>query len=197
MNRSYLAAFAALAVVALPLSGALADRINPVGASGKPVDVAVRGAWKDGTPFLATVEDNGEAIRLLISEDNNPIVDNQAISSYTPTEGASYWLRTEADGTLVLDIQEPYESDSLFRQTISMRADVADVQVVAYDLTMGVEGEVPDFHCKLDLVAGTALIESAGNVIESSFSGAPADQTAAYIWSDTTAADIGGCINPG
>lgn len=195
MNKTCLAV---LAMTALPGFGALADPINPADyADGDMMREITRGTW-DGANYVATAGSDGETLHLVIEVDGIPAVGNPAISFYTPVEGASYALKSEADGTLMLDVRQPDSYGGLTHQTFWMRADHGGpVQVTGYDLTIGKEGEVPDFHCKLDLVAGTALIESMGNQIPSPFSGVPADRTTAAVWTDSTPVDISGCINPG
>ncbi|MDM7255473.1 MAG: hypothetical protein P3W90_002095 [Paracoccus sp. (in: a-proteobacteria)] len=125
------------------------------------------------------------------------IVDNPAISDYTPVEGSSYRLTTDSAGNLILAINQTSAYGERTEKVITMRGGTGAVQVTGYELTSIISGDAPDFHCKLDLVAGSALIESAGNAIPSPFTGAAADKTMAQNWGESTASDIGGCINPG
>lgn len=186
--------FAAVFALAL-VTPACADLLSS-DAAADPMRETARGSW-DGTEFVATAGHSGETILLRIMAGDRLIVDNPAISDYTPVEGSSYRLTTDSAGNLILAIKQTSAYGEQTEKVITMRGGAGAVQVTGYELTSAISGDAPDFHCKLDLVAGTALIESAGNAIPSPFTGAPAGQTTAQNWTQTTASDIGGCINPG
>ncbi|MDO5640925.1 MAG: hypothetical protein Q4G26_00855 [Paracoccus sp. (in: a-proteobacteria)] len=186
---------AVLAVTALPVAGALADPISPSDDGDMMREIA-RGVW-EGRDYVATAGTDGEALHLQIKVGDTLVVDNPAISNFAPVEGASYALRAEADGTLVLDINETDKGGTSKHQVFRIRGEAGDVRVTGFDLTIGWAGQAPDFVCTLDLVGGRATIQSNGNDIPSPFTGAPPDQTTAQAWNADTYWQIGGCVNPG
>ncbi|MDO5640926.1 MAG: hypothetical protein Q4G26_00860 [Paracoccus sp. (in: a-proteobacteria)] len=196
MIRACLAAFA---VTALPF-GALADPVSSGPPSGDPPSVSVQGRWGNGTAYDATAEVAGDNIRLLISENGNPIVDNYAFSEYWPGEGSAFELTSDTDGSLLLVVHLPYGYGGARHQEYRMYLDEDEgaIQVSSYEVTeTGRDDAVPGFRCRLDLVDGHATIESYGNQIPSPFTGVPADRTTAEAWTERTNGEISGCIAPG
>lgn len=187
--------FPLAALVVMLGSSTFADPLRPDEAP-EPMREIARGSW-DGRDFVATAGHDGETILLRIMAGDKVLVDNPAISDYTPSEDSSYRLSTDNTGNLILAIRQTSPYGEQVEKTITMRGGADRVQLTGYELTSGRAGDIPDFHCTLDLVAGNALIESAGNAIASPFTGAPLDKTTAQIWRDNTASEIGGCINPG